>query len=114
MADQSHKNRPSGRWFHGIRIGVHVCADGDANAFLMVAISPGRLCVGRKLCNGLFLVRVLHQLGAQELILKHGGIRAHRRAIPLFFGLILGDYIVGSLWSVVGIILHREVYTIFI
>ena len=50
----------------------------------------------------------------KSLILKHGGIRAHRRAIPLFFGLILGDYIVGSLWSVVGIILHREVYTIFI
>ena len=50
----------------------------------------------------------------KSLILRHGGIRAHRRAIPLFFGLILGDYIVGSLWSVVGIIFHREVYAIFI
>jgi len=50
----------------------------------------------------------------KSIILKYGGIKAHRQAIPFFLGLILGDYVVGSLWSVIGIIMHREVYAIFI
>ena len=50
----------------------------------------------------------------KSLIMKYGGIKAHRQATPFFFGLILGDYLTGSLWSVIGIILHQEVYTIFI
>ena len=32
-------------------------------------------------------------------ILKYGGLRAYRRGIPFFAGLILGDYTLGCLWS---------------
>ena len=34
------------------------------------------------------------------LVLHHGGLRTYRRALPLFFGLILGDYVVGGLLSI--------------
>lgn len=33
------------------------------------------------------------------LVLHHGGLRTYRRALPLFFGFILGDYVVGGILS---------------
>lgn len=47
---------------------------------------------------------------AKWLILKYGGLKFHRRAIPLFLGLILGEFIVGSLWTIVGIALGIQTY----
>ena len=45
------------------------------------------------------------------ILLRHGGLTAYRRAIPFFFGLILGDYLIGGLWNIWGIISHRYIYT---
>jgi hypothetical protein len=48
---------------------------------------------------------------AKWAILKYGGLGAHRKAIPFFLGLILGEFVVGSFWSALGIILHKPPYT---
>ena len=48
------------------------------------------------------------------VLLKFGGLRTHRNAIPFFMGLILGDYAMGSIWSIIGAaILHAPVYRMF-
>ena len=47
---------------------------------------------------------------AKWLILKCGGLKAYRRAIQFFIGLILGEYVVGSLWSIIGIALDRRTF----
>lgn len=39
---------------------------------------------------------------AKLILLKYGGLSAHRKAIPFFLGLILGEFIVGSLWTILG------------
>ena len=44
------------------------------------------------------------------VILKHGGLRAYKKATPFFFGLILGEFIVGGFWTIVGIISGRPSY----
>ena len=36
------------------------------------------------------------------IILRYGGLRAHRKAIPFFIGLVLGEFAAGTFWSVVG------------
>lgn len=36
-------------------------------------------------------------------ILRYGGLRLYRRALPLFLGLILGETVVGCGWSLLGI-----------
>ena len=36
------------------------------------------------------------------LLTKYGGIRMYRRAVPFFAGLILGQFIVGGIWSILG------------
>lgn len=48
------------------------------------------------------------------LILRYGGSRLYRAAIPFFLGLILGDYTMGSLWAIVGPLLGMPTYKIFI
>ena len=47
---------------------------------------------------------------AKWLILKHGGCKAYRRATPFFLGLILGDFTMGSLWSITGIVFSIPTY----
>ncbi len=44
-------------------------------------------------------------------ILKYGGIRAYRKSVPFFIGLILGDYLVGGFWNMLGILARIPTYT---
>ena len=47
---------------------------------------------------------------AKLLLLKYGGLHAYRKATPLFFGLILGQFIVGSLWTILGMFFNIPTY----
>ena len=38
--------------------------------------------------------------------LKFGGLRLYKTAVPFFFGLILGEMIIGCIWSLIGIIFN--------
>ncbi|MCW3053387.1 MAG: hypothetical protein JWN14_2557 [Chthonomonadales bacterium] len=51
---------------------------------------------------------------AKALIIRFGGMKAHNSAVPFFLGLILGDYVVGSLWSIYGPLQHLQNYKIYI
>lgn len=46
-------------------------------------------------------------------ILRYGGFRLYRAAVPFFLGLVLGDYFSAGLWSLVGIIWQVPVYGVF-
>ena len=48
--------------------------------------------------------------GLKAIVLRHGGLKAYRRAVPLFLGLALGDYILGSLWSIFSILAKTTLY----
>lgn len=47
---------------------------------------------------------------AKWVILKQGGLKAYRRAIPFFLGLALGDFVLGSIWSLLSVILDKPLY----
>ena len=47
------------------------------------------------------------------LLLKYGGRNAHRKAIPFFLGLILGQFTVGSLWTILGMVFNIPTYGIW-
>ena len=46
-------------------------------------------------------------------ILFTGGVRAYRNALPLFLGLIFGQFLAGSLWSLLGVLFNKNMYTLF-
>lgn len=43
-------------------------------------------------------------------ILRYGGLRLYRRALPFFLGAILAECVVGSFWTIWGIIFHVPSY----
>ncbi|MBC8227932.1 hypothetical protein H8E77_00080 [bacterium] len=47
-------------------------------------------------------------------IIKYGGLKTHRQAIPFFLGLILGEFMMGSIWSIIGIALNVPTYKIWV
>ncbi|MBI5091456.1 MAG: hypothetical protein HZB26_03330 [Candidatus Hydrogenedentes bacterium] len=44
------------------------------------------------------------------LMMKYGGVKAYKPAVPFFVGLIMGDFIVGACWNLYGVIMERQVY----
>ncbi|MBD3183489.1 hypothetical protein GF312_14435 [Candidatus Poribacteria bacterium] len=50
---------------------------------------------------------------AKYIILKYGGLKAYRTARPFFFGLVLGDYIIGCAWNIFGLIFNTRAYSIW-
>lgn len=49
----------------------------------------------------------------KHLILKFGGLKTYRRALPFFLGLLLGDYVVGGGWAIIRLIFGIEVYVFY-
>ncbi|MBC7809291.1 MAG: hypothetical protein H7145_24415, partial [Akkermansiaceae bacterium] len=49
----------------------------------------------------------------KRIILRYGGIRAYRTGLPFFLGLILGDYIVPTLWGIFGMLSGYQQYMAF-
>lgn len=47
------------------------------------------------------------------LLLKYGGRNAHRKAMPFFLGLILGQFTVGSVWTILGMVFNIPTYGIW-
>ncbi len=45
------------------------------------------------------------------IILRNGGIKAYRRAIPFFIGLVLGEALMGCFWPLLSLILRSAVYS---
>ena len=61
----------------------------------------------------------LHQLwicmfiawAVKLLLLRYGGLRLYRIAMPFFLGLVLGECIMGSVWAIIGMIFNVPTYT---
>ena len=45
---------------------------------------------------------------ARWLILKHGGIKAYRRAIPFFVGLAVGETLMSCIWAIRSVVFHTS------
>ncbi|MXV84533.1 hypothetical protein F4X88_21355 [Candidatus Poribacteria bacterium] len=50
---------------------------------------------------------------AKWSVLKYGGLGLYRKAVPLFLGLALGDFVMGSFWNILSILLDRPTYTFY-
>jgi hypothetical protein len=46
----------------------------------------------------------------KSLVVRYGGLRLYRRGMPFFLGLLLGEFVAGSAWGLVGVLLQRPTY----
>jgi hypothetical protein len=49
----------------------------------------------------------------KSVMLRYGGMRLYRAALPFFLGLILGDYVVPAFWAVYGVVTDQRMYMAF-
>jgi hypothetical protein len=49
----------------------------------------------------------------KSVMLRYGGMRLYRAALPFFLGLILGDYVVPAFWAVFGVLTDQRMYMAF-
>jgi hypothetical protein len=47
------------------------------------------------------------------ITLRYGGTRSYRAALPFFIGLVLGDYVIASLWTILGSVTGTTMYRCF-
>jgi hypothetical protein len=38
------------------------------------------------------------------LVIRYGGLRAYRAALPFFLGMVLGEGIIGGIWLIIGML----------
>ena len=69
-----------------------------------LGLSAGMVWVWSAICVGWIIKAVL---------LKFGGLRIYRKAAPFFVGVILGDFLTGTFWSLVGAIFGIPVYRVW-
>ena len=50
---------------------------------------------------------------AKATVLKIGGVKLYRKAVPFFLGLILGDYTIGCVWSLIGLVFQMPTYIVW-
>jgi len=46
----------------------------------------------------------------KTVILRYGGMSSYRPASTFFLGMILGEFVAGTFWGVLGILQHRPMY----
>ena len=73
-------------------------------------LHPAGFAISSSWSMNVFWFSILVSSVIKWVILKHGGMGTHRKAIPFFFGLILGEFIIGSIWSLIGISVNRPMY----
>jgi len=138
-----HKHGAASGYFHTWRIGSGtfrllenwLAYPGSTNLLSVFFMGGGwLLTVGMVLMRARFLWWPFHPLGyvmatnlemsdlwavilisfvLKWLILRYGGFRAYRKALPFFLGLILGDYAMGSLWNILSITLDTTIYQFY-
>jgi hypothetical protein len=47
------------------------------------------------------------------LLLRYGGLRTYATALPFFFGLIVGDSVIGSIWALVSLIFRVPTFSVW-
>ena len=78
--------------------------------FIWWPLHPAGFAVSGSWSMGVFWFSLFVSWAVKTILLRLGGLKTYRQAIPFFLGLILGGFVVGSCWSILGIILQRPMY----
>jgi hypothetical protein len=80
--------------------------------FIWWSLHPAGFAVSSSWSMNVFWSSVFISWAIKYFILKIGGLKLHRQSIPFFLGLMLGEFVIGSIWSLRGVIFHVPSYLI--
>ena len=98
----------------GIGFGVTLLLSVMQRLFLFWPLHP----LGYAISGGSYIMHFLWFpifLGwlCKMVVIKFGGVRVYRRLSFLFLGLLLGQFVIGSAWTLLGVITKDEFYGFF-
>jgi len=80
--------------------------------FIWWLLHPAGFAVSSSWSMNVFWSSIFISWAIKFAILKIGGLKLHRQSIPFFLGLILGEFVVGSIWSIRGALFQVPSYKI--
>jgi hypothetical protein len=83
-------------------------------AFVWWPFHPAGYALATSFAMDYFWFAFMASWAVKLALVRYGGMRLHTGAAPFFLGLILGDFVVGSLWSIYGCLTGTSTYKIFI
>ncbi|MDX1932025.1 MAG: DUF6785 family protein [Capsulimonadales bacterium] len=81
--------------------------------FFDLPFHPAAYALNASFANDFFWGDMFIAWTAKSLILRYGGIKMFRTALPFFLGLILGDFVTGAAWSLFGSLTGLEMFRTF-
>jgi hypothetical protein len=81
--------------------------------FVGFPLAPAAYVLNTSWANELFWGDMFVAWVFKAAFLRYGGRRLYSAALPFFLGLILGDFVTGSAWSIVGTLLRIEIFRTF-
>lgn len=101
---------PAQTWFILGGLAFSLFLTGMRGQFLWWPFHPVGLAVSSSWAMQLMWFSLLVAWVAKYAIMRGGGLRAYRAALPFFLGLILGEFVVGSVCNLAGIFFGFELY----
>jgi hypothetical protein len=49
----------------------------------------------------------------KSAVMRYGGLRGYRAGLPFFFGIILGDFVPGAVWTIIGLVFKVPIYSVW-
>ena len=81
--------------------------------FMGFPLHPAAYALNLTFANDFFWCDMFVAWVFKALILRYGGSKMYRQALPFFLGLILGDFVTGAAWSIVGTLFHVNLFRTF-
>jgi hypothetical protein len=81
--------------------------------FLWWPLHPLGLAVSASFSLSTLWVPMLLAWLSKTVILRYAGLRGYRAALPFFLGLMMGDFMIGMLWPLVGAALGVNTYSFY-
>jgi hypothetical protein len=74
------------------------------NLFFWWPFHPIGLAISRSYAMTVMWLSILLSWAIKGLILRYGGLRLYRTALPFFLGLVLGESFIAGFWAIVGLL----------
>jgi len=81
--------------------------------FTAFPLHPAAYVLNTSFANDLFWCDMFAAWVIKVILVRYGGAASLRKALPFFLGLILGDFVTGSIWSIIGTAFHLELFRTF-
>lgn len=81
--------------------------------FVGFPLAPAGYVLNVSWANELFWCDMFVAWLCKVAFLRYGGMRFYRKTLPFFLGLILGDFVTGSVWSIVGMLMGLNLFRTF-